>query len=65
VTTPITWREITTVFEGRVVRGSYAVEDETVKVKTADGEKTTQLKGTNAIWAVQRLLRELAAEGKA
>jgi len=65
VTTPITWREITTVFEGRVVRGSYAVEDETVKVKTADGEKTTQLKGTNAIWAAQRLLRELAAEGKA
>jgi len=65
VTTPITWREITTVFEGHVVRGSYAVEDETVKVKTADGEKTTQLKGTNAIWAAQRLLCELAAGGKA
>jgi len=34
-------------------------------VKTADGEKATQLKGTNAIWAAGRLLRELAAEGKA
>ena len=63
--TPIVWREITTVFKGRVVRGSYAVEDATVKVKTADGEKATQLKGTNAIWAAGRLLRELAAEGKA
>ena len=62
--TPIIWREITTVFKGRVVRGSYAVEDATVKVKTADGEKATQLKGTNAIWAAGRLLRELAAEGK-
>jgi hypothetical protein len=48
-----------------VVRGSYAVEDATVNVKTADGEKATQLKGINAIWAAGRLLRELAAEGKA
>jgi hypothetical protein len=65
VITPITWREIATVFEGRVARGSYAVEDATVKVRTAHGEKATQLKGTNAIWAAGRLLRELAAEGKA
>jgi hypothetical protein len=48
-----------------LVRGSYAVEDGTVKVKTADGEKATRLMGTNAIWAARRLLRELAAEGKA
>ena len=65
MTTPVIWREITTVFKGRVVRGSYAVEDGTVKVRTADGEKATRLKGTNAIWAAGRLLRELAAEGKA
>ena len=63
--TQIIWREITTVFKGRVVHGKYAVEDATVKVKTADGEKATQLKGTNVIWAAGRLLRELAAEGKA
>ena len=56
---------MTTVFKGRVVRGSYAVEEGTVKVRTEHGEKTTQLRGTNAIWAAGRLLRELAAEGKA
>jgi hypothetical protein len=49
VATPVIWREITTVFKGRVVRGSYAVEDATVKVRTANGEKAAQLKGTNAI----------------
>lgn len=65
VTTPMIWREITAVFEGRVARGSYAIEDATVKVRTAHGEKAAQLKGTNAIWAAGRLLRELAAEGKA
>jgi hypothetical protein len=65
VETPIIWRETTTVFKGRVVRGSYSVENGTVKVRTADGEKATPLRGTNAIWAAQRLLRELAAEGKA
>ncbi len=61
----IIWQEITTVFKGRVVRGSYAVEDGTVKVRTEQGEKTTQLRGTNAIWAAGRPLRALAAEGKA
>jgi hypothetical protein len=65
VPTPIIWREITTVFKSRVIRGSYAVEEQTVKVRTEQGEKTAQLKGTNAIWAAGRLLRELAAEGKA
>jgi len=49
VPTPIIWREITTVFKGRVVRGSYAVEDGTVKVRTPHGERATQLRGTNAI----------------
>ena len=44
--TQIVWREITTVFKGRVVRGSYTVEDGTVKVRTEHGEKTTQLRGT-------------------
>jgi hypothetical protein len=65
VPTPIIWREITTVFKGRVVCGSYAVEYGTVKVRTEHGEKATQLSGTNAIWAAGRLLRQLAAEGKA
>jgi hypothetical protein len=63
--TPIIWKEITTQFKGRPIRGSYAVEDGMVKVRTLHGEKATQLRGTNAIWLAGRLLRELAAEGKA
>jgi hypothetical protein len=47
VPTPIIWREITTVFKGRVVRGSYAVEDGTVKVRTGHGEKAAHIRGTN------------------
>ena len=62
---PILWKQITTVFRGRAVTGSYAVEDATVKVRTSSGEKTAQLVGAGAIWIAGRLLRELAAEGKA
>jgi len=61
---PILWKQITTVFTGRAVSGSYAVEDGIVKVRTPDGEKTAQLVGTGAIWIAHRLLCELAAEGK-
>jgi len=61
----ILWTQITTVFRGRAVDGSYAVEGGTVKVRTANGEKTAQLVGPGAIWIAGRLLRELAAEGKA
>jgi hypothetical protein len=42
-----------------------AVEDAMVIVRTPYGEKAAQLVGTNAIWIAARLLRELAAEGKA
>ena len=60
------WIQITTGFEGRAIRGSYAVEDGIVKVKTPRGERATQVEGvTNPIWLAVRLLRELAAEGKA
>jgi len=60
------WTQILTEFNGRRVHGSYAVEDGMVKVKSPRGEKATQLGGTtNAIWLAGRLLRELAAEGKA
>jgi hypothetical protein len=61
----ILWKPFTTVFRGRAVSGSYAVEDGTVKVRTPSGEKTARLVGTGAIWIAGRLLRELAAEGKA
>ena len=62
---PILWKQITTVFRGRTLSGSYAVEDGAVKVRTPNGEETAQLVGPGAIWIAGRLLRELAAEGKA
>jgi hypothetical protein len=59
------WNEITTAFKGAAIKGSYAVEDAMVIVRTPYGEKAAQLIGTNAIWIAARLLRELAANGKA
>jgi hypothetical protein len=50
VETPILWKQITTVFRGRAVVGSYAVEGGTVKVRTANGEKTARLGSLNEIW---------------
>ncbi len=58
------WKRITTEFNGRLVNGSYAVEDAVVKVKTWRGEKAIQLDNCNSIWVAGRLLLELAAEGK-
>jgi len=66
VAAPIIWKEITTAFEGRMTGGSYAVENGIVRVRTPLGEKAAQLvEGTNAALEAWRLLRELAAEGKA
>ena len=63
---PTVWTQITTGFRGRAIHGSYAVEDGMVKVKTPRGERATQVEGgPNPIWVAVRLLRELAAEGKA
>lgn len=41
---------ITTEFNGRLVNGSYAVEDAMVKVKTWRGEKAIQGDSCNSIW---------------
>jgi hypothetical protein len=59
------WNQITTEFFGRSVYGSYVIEKGMVKVKTPRGEKGTQLGGSNSHSLAERLLRELAAEGKA
>lgn len=59
------WKEITTAFEGRAIGGSWAVEDGVVRVRTAFGEKAAPLKEPNGVWLAWRLLREMAAEGKA
>jgi hypothetical protein len=62
---PFIWKDISTTFEGRLIGGSWAVENGIVKVKTSLGEKTAPLEEANGIWVAWRLLRELAAEGKA
>jgi len=66
VAAPIIWKEITTAFKGRMIGGSYAVEGGIVRVRTTLGEKVeVQLGETNAALVAWRLLRELAADGKA
>ena len=66
MTKPTDWIQITTGFNSRAVHGSYAVEDGMVKVKTARGEKATQVEGvSNPIWLAVWLLRELAKARKA
>ena len=62
---PIIWKEITTAFDGRAIGGSWAVEDGIVKVRTTLGEKAATLEEADGVWVALRLLREMAAEGKA
>jgi hypothetical protein len=60
------WNQVTTDFYGRSVRGSYVIENDTkITVKTRHSEKAAQLRGSSPHWLAERLLRELAAEGKA
>ena len=59
----VIWREFTTEF---LVKGSYSMSrDGLVTVRTLRGSKTIHLGGSPAIFVARRLLRELAAEGKA
>jgi hypothetical protein len=59
------WNQITTEFYGRSVYGSYVISDGMLTVKTPRGEKAAQLGNSNSHFLTERLLRELAAEGKA
>jgi hypothetical protein len=62
----VIWREFDAVFLGRLVKGAYSMSrDGFVTVKTTGGSKGTQLGNSLAIFVEKRLLRELAAEGKA
>ena len=65
--TPADWTHITIGFEGRAVKGSFAIEDGMVIVKGPRGdERTSQVEeGVNPTWTAVRLLRELAAKAKA
>jgi hypothetical protein len=65
VAQPIVWKEINTAFKGRAIGGSWAVVNGVVRVKTALGEKAAPLTEANGIWIAWRLLREMAADGKA
>ena len=59
------WNRITTEFYGRSLYGSYVIENETITVKTARGQKTALLGNSKPHQLAERLLRELAAERKA
>jgi hypothetical protein len=59
------WKEISTAFEGRAIGGSWAVENGIVRVRTALGERVAPFEEANGVWIAWRLLREMAAEGKA
>jgi hypothetical protein len=59
------WNQITSEFFGRLLYGSYVIENESITVQTARGQKATQLRGSNPHQLAERLLRELAADGKA
>jgi hypothetical protein len=61
----IVWKEITSAFNGRAIGGSWAVEDRVVRVRTTIGEKAAPLEEADGVWVAWRLLREMAAEGKA
>jgi hypothetical protein len=65
VAQPIIWKEITTASEGRAIGASWAIENGIVRVRTALGEKSAPLEEADGVWLAWRLLREMAAEGKA
>jgi hypothetical protein len=59
------WREITTEYNGRTVKGSFKFIDGIVDVRTQHGSKTTQSGGHIPEQVAKNLLRELAREGRA
>jgi hypothetical protein len=59
------WNQIATEFYGRRISAAYVIEDETLKVKTPGAEKGARFGGSNPNELAERLLRELAAQGKA
>jgi hypothetical protein len=59
------WEKVIAEFDGRLVSGSFAVEQGMVKVRTLKGQGATQVGVFNATWLARYVLRELAAEGKA
>ena len=59
------WNQVTTEFYGRRIYAAYVIEDRMSKVKTPRGERGAQFRASNPDQLAERLLRELAARGKA
>ena len=59
------WREITTEYNGRVIKGSFKFLDGKVNVRTQHGSMTAQLGGQTPEEMAKTILRELARGGKA
>jgi hypothetical protein len=58
------WREITTEYNGRNIKGSFKFIDGMVIVRTPHGSKTTPSGGRTPEQTAKNVLRELAREGK-
>jgi hypothetical protein len=59
------WRDITTEYNGRVIKGSFKFLDGKVDVRTLHGSMTAQLGGQTPEEMAKTILRELARGGKA
>jgi len=59
------WREITTEYKGKVIKGSFKFLDGVVNVRTQQGSMTARLAGQTPEQMAKTILRELAHEGKA
>jgi hypothetical protein len=59
------WKEITTEYNGRSIKGSFKFIDGMVDVRTPYGSKTTQSDSRTPEQVAKNLLRELAREGRA
>ena len=59
------WREITTEYNGRAIKGSFKFLDGVVTVRTLRGSKAAQVRGQTPEQLAKTLLRELARDGMA
>jgi len=59
------WREITTEYNGRAIKGSFKFLDGVVTVRTLHGSKAAQVRDQTPKQLAKILLRELARDGMA
>jgi hypothetical protein len=56
------WKQFMTAVNDHWIKGSWAIQDGAVKVRTPHGEKVMQIEGRDPLWLAARLACELAAE---